>query len=300
MVGLFAVAAPFEKQEQAFVPRGFGGLDDFLDARADVIPNLFPYLPGRLSQSPGMFLAKAHLGVGIVIKEGEFRAPTHPHGEAGGQQDADGDLQTLRPCVNPSKRSTGPVKFLDQVSQRTAARNPAVSRPCFGSSRGRPQNALDCCTQIPGKVSLGHGRVRLHRRALLPCDRRVILGDDDDLAFGNLAPDQPGRLQAVHPGHVNVHQDDVGTEHFRLVESFEAIAGLTAYVPTRLSLNEPAKRPAKQFVVVGDEDFDDIIPPGLFRGSHPNLSGDRATGNLCIMQCVIGGSVYRILGITIW
>jgi hypothetical protein len=102
----------------------------------------------------------------------------------------------------------------------------------------------------------------------------VILGDDDDLAFGKHAPDEPGRFQAVHPRHIDVHQDDVGTEYSSLVESFEAIAGFTANVPTRLSFNEPPKRPAKQFVVVGDEDFDDFTPLWLFRGSHPSLSGE--------------------------
>jgi len=251
-----------------------------------------------------MFLAKGHLGVGIVIEKGEFRAPTHPHGKAGSQQDADGDLQTLRPRVNRAQRSTGPIKFADQMSQCTAARNPTVGRrrACFGSGgEWRPQNALNGCAQIPGEVSLGYGRARVHRRALLPCDRRVILGDDDDLACGKLAPDEPGRFQAVHPGHVDVHQYDIGTEHFGLVESFQAIAGFTAYVPTRLSFNEPAKRPAKQFVVVGDENFDDIISPGLFRGSHPNLSVDAHNrGNVSIMQCVTGMSVYRVFGITIW
>ena len=60
----------------------------------------------------------------------------------------------------------------------------------------------------------------------------------------------------------------------------------------------PRKRPAKQFVVVGDENFDDIIPPGLFRGSHPNLFGDahnRAIWGLCNARRVFASTEFWVL-----
>jgi len=56
----------------------------------------------------------------------------------------------------------------------------------------------------------------------------VILAKNDDLSFRMEAADLANGLEAVHQGHAQVHDDDVGTESLRLKNGFAAIAGFTA------------------------------------------------------------------------
>jgi len=59
----------------------------------------------------------------------------------------------------------------------------------------------------------------------------------------------------------------------------------------------PRKRPAKQFVVVGDENFDDIIPPGLFRGSRQNYRecARQAIWALCNARLELASTEFLVL-----
>src|SRR4051794_2961842 len=87
----------------------------------------------------------------------------------------------------------------------------------------------------------------------------MVLSDDHDLAGGQLAAEDTSRLEAVHAGHVDVHEDNIGTKHPRLLKRLDAVAGLAAHMPTGLVLDEIPQSPAKQLMVVGNQDFHDVI-----------------------------------------
>ena len=81
-----------------------------LGTGADVVPDLRPDLAGRPAQRPGVLGAEGHLGVGVVVEEGEVRPPAQPHGVAGVEHDADDRLEALRPLGRRPDRSFRPVE----------------------------------------------------------------------------------------------------------------------------------------------------------------------------------------------
>jgi hypothetical protein len=75
VVGFLRIAAALKNERQRLVPGGLAGFEHPLDTRADILPDLGPHDPGRFSQRPGMFLTQCGAGVGIVVKNREFRTP---------------------------------------------------------------------------------------------------------------------------------------------------------------------------------------------------------------------------------
>ena len=110
VVGLLAIAAALEEEEQGFVPGGGAGLENGFDAGTDVVPDFAPDFARRAAESPRMLLAEGHAGVGVVVEEGEVGAPAHPHGVAGGEQDADDGAEALRPGFDGAEGRGGPVE----------------------------------------------------------------------------------------------------------------------------------------------------------------------------------------------
>ncbi len=82
VVGLFDEPAALEEQQQRLVPRGLAGLEDTLDAGADVRPDLRPHLPRRATERPRVLLVERVAAVRVVAEERELRPPRHPHAEA--------------------------------------------------------------------------------------------------------------------------------------------------------------------------------------------------------------------------
>ena len=97
MKGFFRETAALKDEAQCFLPRRLSRLHHPLNARSDVGPNLMPDHPGRLSEGPGMLLAQGDAGIGIVVKEGELRAPGHPHREARSNKNAHRRLEAVGP-----------------------------------------------------------------------------------------------------------------------------------------------------------------------------------------------------------
>ncbi len=120
VVGLLGVAAAFQEQEQRLVPGRLAGVEDRLDARADVLPDLRPDVAGAGAERPGL-LDPERRPVGVVAEEGELAAPRHPHGVARGQHDPDDRLQALRPARDRPERRCRPVVGGDQGAHRAAA-----------------------------------------------------------------------------------------------------------------------------------------------------------------------------------
>jgi hypothetical protein len=80
---------------------------------------------------------------------------------------------------------------------------------------------------------------------LLPRNGGVILCDDDNLASRKLTPEDSGRLQSIHAGHIDVHQHNVGTKQLGLLHGLDAVAGFSTHVPTCLSFDKTTQRPSK-------------------------------------------------------
>ncbi|MFE7962601.1 hypothetical protein ACFU0X_06060 [Streptomyces cellulosae] len=109
VVGLLGVTGPLQEEEQPLVPGGAARGEHGVDTGADVAPDLRPHLAGGPSQRPRVLTAEGVAPVGVVAEEGQLLAPRHPHGEPGGEQDADGRLQTLRPLARRAERCGRPV-----------------------------------------------------------------------------------------------------------------------------------------------------------------------------------------------
>ena len=109
MIGLLGIAVALQEEHETLVPGCHAGVEHLLDARTDFVPDFAPDFAGRTPQGPGVFLAQRHPAVGVVIKEGEVRAPTHPHGIARSEENADYGLQALGPRHLRTERSPRPV-----------------------------------------------------------------------------------------------------------------------------------------------------------------------------------------------
>src|SRR3954469_17224524 len=114
----------------------------------------------------------------------------------------------------------------------------------------------------------------------------MVLSDDHDLAGGQFATEDTSRLEAVHAGHVDVHEDNIGTKHPRLLKRLDAVAGLAAHMPTGLVLDEIPQSPAKQLMVVGNQDFHDVIQKVLSPSAigSRRIYGKSRSGQTGIMQ----------------
>ena len=83
---------------------------------------------------------------------------------------------------------------------------------------------------------------------------------------GSCRPGQlPGGGDAVHTGHANVHEDDVGFEGAAEADGFGAVGRGTDDGEVGLGVEQFAETGADHLVVVGDEDPDlaglTLIPP---------------------------------------
>ena len=102
VIGLFAIAASFEEKQQGLIPRRLARAEHSLDPGPHIVPNLRPHFARWLPSAQRVLLSKRHPCVGVVVKERQFRAPSHPHGEAGSEHDPDNGFQALRPGLTIS------------------------------------------------------------------------------------------------------------------------------------------------------------------------------------------------------
>ena len=54
---------------------------------------------------------------------------------------------------------------------------------------------------------------------------RIILTDNDDLRFRNFSAQNGRGLKPVHAGHVDIHQNQIGSKGPRFFESLQTIFG---------------------------------------------------------------------------
>ncbi len=118
VIGFLGVAAALQQQHQALVPGRRAGVQNVVDARTDIGPDLRPDIAGRLAQRPGVLDAKGRR-IGVVVKEGEVLAPSHPHRIARGDHDPQDCHQAVRPCLAGTDTRCRPVGLSHQRRDRT-------------------------------------------------------------------------------------------------------------------------------------------------------------------------------------
>ena len=114
VVRLLGIPAAFKDQQQRLFPGSLACLHHLLDARADVLPDLVPHLRRGLAQRPWVLLAQSGAAIGVVVEEGEIRAPCHPHGKARCEKNSNHGLEAVGPCGGRPQGSRGPVETFDK------------------------------------------------------------------------------------------------------------------------------------------------------------------------------------------
>ena len=168
------------------------------------------------------------LDVGLVIKKCGLRSPADPHGMLRIQHQVDGRLQTLRPVLNGTKWSLGPVVLANQAAERSASRQPVrdggrgwnvFPRTGRAFCLKRMDKAIQDGEQGSEKFVLGD----VTGSADFPCldtdESGIILADDHHLRFRNFLAENAGSLEPIHPRHGHIHEDEIGMKSLGLLDS---------------------------------------------------------------------------------
>ena len=136
VVALLRIAGALEEQQQPLVPGRLAGGEHGVDPRADVVPDLLPYLAGRPAERPRVLAPQRVPPVGVVAEERQLRPPRHPHREPGRQQDVDRGLQALRPGPRQPERGGGPVHRGEMTADLlVGGEQPGLAAPWLGICR---------------------------------------------------------------------------------------------------------------------------------------------------------------------
>ena len=120
VVGLLRIAVALHQQELLLDIGPLDATHGGVEQRSDIGPDFLPDFPGRLAERPRVLAADDRL-VGVVVEVDQFRSPPDPDRLAGGEHDADGRLQALRPGLRRPQRIAGPIVVPDQGPQFPAA-----------------------------------------------------------------------------------------------------------------------------------------------------------------------------------
>ncbi len=92
-------------------------------------------------------------------------------------------------------------------------------------------------------------------------------GEDQDPGVDLALGDRPGRLEAVHLGHADVHQDDVGSLAHDEVDGLDAVGRLTDDLDVVGGAQQHGEPAAHERLVVGDGDADHPSAPNGSRAA---------------------------------
>ncbi len=87
-------------------------------------------------------------------------------------------------------------------------------------------------------------------------------GEDEHLRRALAAAQRGARLDAVHAGHVQVEDDDVGAPAGRQRDRLRAVAGQADHVDALVPAQEGCRSLAHQAMIIRDEDADTIAIHG--------------------------------------
>jgi hypothetical protein len=114
-------------------------------------------------------------------------------------------------------------------------------------------DSFDCRHELLGDLSLGHKRLGTDGNSLMSGDRGIILGKNHDLAIRELLEDVSRCLEAIHPGHRNVHEDNVGLKQSHLLSRLDSVRGFTTDTPVRAARQQGSNAFSDAFVVVNQQ-----------------------------------------------
>ena len=171
-----------------------------------------------------------------------------------------------RPINVRTVRSAGVSDSSSRASSGTGAPSPTNVSTQAASDRGRQERVAvghdpDGVDELLGPDVLEQeaartGAERLHH-VLVDVEGR----QDQDLRGVVLRREDPRGLNAVEPGHADVHQDHVGMEPPGLFDRLLPVSRFAHQVDVRLGAQGHLERRPHQRLVVGDQDPDGHVDP---------------------------------------
>jgi hypothetical protein len=92
----------------------------------------------------------------------------------------------------------------------------------------RPLRAFDDGEKVADKIRFAAVGASANFDGLVGDDGWIVLTHKDDIDLGNLAAEDTGGIEAVHAGHADVHQDDVGLMGTGELDGLLAVGSLAA------------------------------------------------------------------------
>ena len=80
--------------------------------------------------------------------------------------------------------------------------------------------------------------------------------EDEDFDVGKFTTQEFGGLQAVHEGHVDVHEDDIGQELLGFPNGFNAIGGFADDFDAFLLGKAQTNSSADNWMIINQQEFD--------------------------------------------
>jgi hypothetical protein len=93
------------------------------------------------------------------------------------------------------------------------------------------EGTLDDGNQIAGKIGLAAVGACADLSRLVGDDFGIVLTHEDDVGAGDLAAKDARGVEAIHPGHADIHEDQVGICGASEFDGLLAVAGFTADFP---------------------------------------------------------------------
>ena len=88
-----------------------------VDAHLKRRPDFGPNLARGATECPRMLGPERLLRVRVIVQEDQFSSPTHPHGVAGTEHEAQRGAQTVWPGILRPERSIGPVLIVTKFGE---------------------------------------------------------------------------------------------------------------------------------------------------------------------------------------
>ena len=93
------------------------------------------------------------------------------------------------------------------------------------------ESAFEDRDEVAAEIGLAAVGAGTHRIGLLGNNPGIVLADEDDIDLRAFAKKDAGGVEAVHAGHADVHQDDIGTGSAGLLKGLLSVGGFAADLP---------------------------------------------------------------------
>jgi predicted Zn-dependent protease len=169
------------------------------------------------------------------------------------------------PASRPECMSTRPIRAIETRTWKTAA---TASTAVQGSEAAGPVATLTAGDLHDRVDELGRDPVLrdVARGAGLASPVHVRAGvrarQHQHAGVGERLADAPGRLEAVHDGHADVHQRHVGTEGGRQLDRLPAVACVPDNDDAVVAGENRLERLREEAVIIGDENADGVRENG--------------------------------------